>query len=734
MRKRYPFHEISKAACTFLFGFGLCAVSSATDYYVDASGGNDSLNGRSEANAWQTLSRAGSQSYSAGDRILLKRGETFTGRLNLSGEKGAAGSPIIVSDYGTSPDRAVIDGTGQNESIYVGGCEYIEIENLEITGRGINGAAWWWQAPSTFFDHYHFRNLHIHDTSNSGINLIVSNLGGYTYRGITVSDCVLENIGGSGITVNKWAGEAVKTVDNIGPADPARAPGTYTNVQADNLTRSQIIPAEFTVTVNASGAASIEVTYKGAGYKETDSLVIADADLGGGGAADLTFQVNKVQPADPNGFYHEDLVIRSNRISNVDGPGMQFGKIRNGLLEGNIVTDPGRNYDAAGSGLWTWYCGTPSTTFIAQHNTFTGSQGDTDSCGAHIDIGCVNTIYQYNLSVENQGGFMEILGKAYNCVYRYNISINDGIREAATNPYQADGRTLFLGGYTGRNGPQLGPYNSYIYNNTIYTRPEIVSKYSIAASAAGALFANNIIYVSGSAVDVQPPGSGTGNGTDIIFENNLVFENKVPITPWNTYSNNWAADPQYLNRGGLATEDYKAINFNQIVNQGINLYTVPEDVDGVAGGFAVKEDILGNPIVGLPDMGAIEMESEYAALLAWMDAHSIPRDADLMSDLNGDGVSLLAAYSQHLDPNEDLSGSFPVFGYNSTNDTLNMIYYAIADNIAYKVHETTSLSSNWGAFVSGTMSGPDGDGNVTAVVPLTNGVDQLFLRLSTTLQ
>jgi hypothetical protein len=624
---------------------GWCTASPAADYHIDAAGGNDSKNGLSPANAWQTLSRASSQNYSAGDRILLKRGETFPGRLQITYElSGTAANPIIVSTYGPSANRPVIDATGQNHAVELGNSDYIEVEDLEITGATQHGiyVATWGSGGQTAYAGPKLRNLYIHGVGGAGITMLTNNDYDRYFKDILIADCVIADIGGAGMAVNKWN--------------------------------------QFT-------------------------------------AVDV---------------FHENLTVTNNTIMNTDGAGMQFGKIRNGLVEGNTTTATGDGTGGS-SGIWTWFCGTPSTAFVVQRNVFSGARGETDACGAHIDIGCVNTIFQYNLSIDNEGGFMEILGLASNCVYRYNVSINDGSRVNGVNGARQHGKTFWIGGYTGQGNPRLGAYNSYIYNNTIFVKSDVVSRYKMEDTASGALFANNVIYVEGSASDISTDWPG-GPGTGIIFDNNLVFENKVPTTPWNTSSNNWAADPQYLNRGGLDAEDYKAVNFSQIINRGINLYHIPGDPYGVAGGFEVMEDILGNPIVGLPDMGAIEVESEFAALLAWMDGHGIPRDADLASDLNGDGVSLLSAYSQNLDPHLDLSGMVPVLEHNRAADTMDMIFYALADNMAYEVQETASLTNSWGGFTSGTMTGPDGAGNITARVPLTNSAGRLFLKLRITLE
>jgi hypothetical protein len=697
-------------------------------YYIDALSGNNANDGNSEVSAWKTLAQANNQNFDPGARILLKRGQTHTGYLDLSREIGSGLNPIIVSDYGTSANRALLNATGEASAITLNQSEYIEIENIEITGAGIRGTAFNWNSSGKIWNHYHFRNLFIHDAVNSGIQLYVSNLGGYTYKDISITDCVIENVSGHGITINKWAGEGVQTIKNISAPDAARTAGTYLNVTAINSDFTQIIPAEFTVIIDSTGAASINVSEKGAGYKVNDNLIITDEDLGNGGAVDLSFQIEKTEPAEANEFYHEDLIIRNCTITNVDAAGMQIGKVKNAVIENNIVTNPGRDYDKAGSGLWTWYCGTPSTTFLVQRNVFTGSQGDTDSCGAHIDIGCINNIYQYNLSRENQGGFMEILGRSSNNVYRYNISINDGIREKTTEPYQADGRTLFLGGYTGQNGPQLGPYNNYIYNNTIYTRAEIVSKYSMAASASGALFANNIIYVEGTTEDVTAFGDSGETGTNLIFQNNLVYQDKVPTTPFNQNIGTINADPQFAVPGGLEPENYIPANHEIILDNSIDLYNLPDDNAGVAGGFTVTKDYFGNPIIGQPDIGAIEA----SAIIHWLDVHSLSTTLDL-TNRNSYGVRYLEAYSFNLNPNTATPNQLPSLSLSNDGNSLEYKFYGLSANVFYQLEESEDLQI-WTPWDMASAPPPNNNGMITIDWLDTENSQCKFIRLKLSIE
>lgn len=50
-----------------------------TTYYVDSVDGNNDNDGLSESTAWKTLSKISAKTFSAGDKILLKKGSVFDG-------------------------------------------------------------------------------------------------------------------------------------------------------------------------------------------------------------------------------------------------------------------------------------------------------------------------------------------------------------------------------------------------------------------------------------------------------------------------------------------------------------------------------------------------------------------------------------------------------------------------------------------------------------------------------
>ena len=112
---------------------------------------------------------------------------------------------------------------------------------------------------------------------------------------------------------------------------------------------------------------------------------------------------------------------------------------------------------------------------------------------------------------------------------------------------------------------------------------------------------------------VKGDQSRPDNGKAVSLEN-VVFENNLYLR-----ASNWPAavqihdqspmvgDPGFPNPGGLTLADYVPRNARQVKGKGIRIPKIPHDEIGLAVGLAVDKDILGTPIFGRPDMGAIQM-------------------------------------------------------------------------------------------------------------------------------
>ena len=90
-------------------------VLSATNYYVDATYGNDSNSGTSQSTAWQTTDKVSSFTFSPGDSILFKRGEIFRGGISIN-QSGTPTQPITFGAYGNGHKPLIMGSVNMNNA------------------------------------------------------------------------------------------------------------------------------------------------------------------------------------------------------------------------------------------------------------------------------------------------------------------------------------------------------------------------------------------------------------------------------------------------------------------------------------------------------------------------------------------------------------------------------------------------------------------------------------------
>ena len=154
-----------------LFG-GAVMSAGDTAYYVDSNGGNDVHKGTSAQSAWKSLAKLDGIEFKPGDKILLKAGCRFAGRLHPKGS-GAEGKPIVIDRYGDGADP-VVAGQGKVENtIRLHNQHHWEIRNLTVTntdgggwddqGRAIRRAVYVTAEDAGDVKHIHLKNLEIRD-------------------------------------------------------------------------------------------------------------------------------------------------------------------------------------------------------------------------------------------------------------------------------------------------------------------------------------------------------------------------------------------------------------------------------------------------------------------------------------------------------------------------------------------------------------------------------------------
>ena len=546
----------------WLMGLWFCAASrvGAAIYYVHPELGDDGNSGTSETAPFRTLARASKLSLHAGDTVLLAAGQKFMGQLAYDRIAGTEAAPIVFSSYplasGGGDQRSSIDAKGYLAGVCLKNCAHVQIGNLLITADA--GGMKPGQA--------------VKKQMRCGI-LIQADQSG-KYEGFSVSNVVVKDV----------------FFEEPGRVRP---PG---EVKTANGTQKYGWGIRFMVT--APGAVMRDIS-------------IADCRIENVDHTGLRFTA----PSDAL----QHLEVQQVQITDTGGPGVQMSGVLGGHFCKLDVNRSGSSDDSRkwgrGSGLWTW----GSTDVVIEKSRFQNANGPGDSCGVHIDYNCRNVIVQYNLSAHNAGGFCEILGNNYNCAYRYNVSINDGYRVKGKNGAVQEGKIFWLSGYVGDKVPRRGPFNTYFYNNTIYVGADIVSKVAVADTAEGVLIANNIFCLKGGSQTVigdqnRADKAAARELRNVVSENNLYesvrsWPADAPIKDRSPF----IGDPEFQQAGEMSLEDYIPQNTRLVQKRGVRTTRLHGDEVGLAVGLNPEHDILGNPILGLPDLGAIQLRSAARA-------------------------------------------------------------------------------------------------------------------------
>lgn len=241
-----------------------------------------------------------------------------------------------------------------------------------------------------------------------------------------------------------------------------------------------------------------------------------------------------------------NVIIRNNLIEGVPGDGIVPVACESPLIEYNIMRDCPGTLPAteACDGIWPWSCDNATI----QYNIVSDHKSVVDGYGFDSDWNSTNSLFQYNLSYNNDGGFLLVCNpggwaKDWNIgntgtVVRYNVSINDGIRS-----YIPEGKKKYFSPVIHMTGELK---NSLIEKNLFYVsrKPSkevdktILSLTDWFAFPDSTFFRNNYILVEEPNRMVDPTKS-----TNTFFADNLyIGELTVPETGFVKYNGNFDRD------------------------------------------------------------------------------------------------------------------------------------------------------------------------------------------------
>ena len=539
----------TKRTIIYLLAIFFLSCEKNNQFFVDSINGNDNNSG-SKNEPFYSLEKINDTKLTDGSSIFLANGSMFKGSINLINNKD-----ITITNYigrSESNDKPIIDANGLLSGILIENSSGINISNIHITGNGGNESA----------------NPHklIKTDLRAGVLYIVSD--NLIHKKLTIDNVDLKNI---------------FFQDEGFERNPKE-------VKTPNGTQSY-----------GWGIRILNLSDKG----NLEDIVIKNSLI-----ENISHSGIRVKGKLDNKF--KNVKVFNNKLIKTGGPGMVFNSTYNLHAYGNDINFSGSPDDSRkwgrGSGLWTW----GSSLGLIEKNKFQNANGPADSAGCHIDFNCTDIVVQYNLSRNNAGGFVEILGNNYNCSYRYNVSINDGHRVKGEGNNFQEGKSFWLSGFAGNGKNRIGPFNSYIYNNTVFANKDIVSKIAVDKGSKGVFVANNIFYFEGKTAMVlgdqyKPDPGGNGTIENVFFENNLFLENNWPKEVLIQPTNSIIGDPLFQNLGGKNIVDYYPNNIDLIKDKGVRIKNIINDSIGIRIGLEIDRDILGNKIVNLPDMGAIEI-------------------------------------------------------------------------------------------------------------------------------
>jgi hypothetical protein len=173
------------------------ALADSNTYYV-ANNGNDSNNGLSPDSPWKTIGKVNSELnggvINSGDDIYFKRGDIFSGELNIR-VGGSSSNYMIIGAYGIG-DKAIIEnsgGSGDDNCIklWTANVDYVTIQDFQLKNTVGSG-----DAISVCYNHtdisinnIYAENingdelLYIEKTVNYSVENCVGNKAGFSFYG-----------------------------------------------------------------------------------------------------------------------------------------------------------------------------------------------------------------------------------------------------------------------------------------------------------------------------------------------------------------------------------------------------------------------------------------------------------------------------------------------------------------------------------------------------------------------
>jgi Right handed beta helix region len=159
--------------------------SGTMTYYVSASGSD--TNPGTQASPWQTVGRVNKASLTAGDTVLFKGGDQFSGTTLMPPASGSSSAPITFGSYGSGQARF----SAQTDVWVPPGGHDLVFDGFDFTGSGILFASAA-TGPGTY--NVTIKNSAFHDTPQTALNIAT-----HQDHNWTINNSSFHHIGDSGL-------------------------------------------------------------------------------------------------------------------------------------------------------------------------------------------------------------------------------------------------------------------------------------------------------------------------------------------------------------------------------------------------------------------------------------------------------------------------------------------------------------------------------------------------------
>ncbi|MFE9491766.1 right-handed parallel beta-helix repeat-containing protein [Streptomyces sp. NPDC006641] len=270
------------------------------------------------------------------------------------------------------------------------------------------------------------------------------------------------------------------------------------------------------------------------------------------------------EPSGPVFLPSTRVVVRGNTLKDLGGDGIVITATDGTLVEHNRLDGFQRRSAGYNAGMWPWN----ADRTVFQYNEVSGGETTRDGMAYDVDEGTFGTVFQYNVSHDNAGGFFlfcTATGTLGDAVIRYNVSRNDHFRGIETCRGSFGGvrfhnNTIYVG---------AGVSQTVVNENT-------TERHRIA-------FENNIVVKEGSGI----ASFHLQSGGVALSHNDLVNTAGAPGNPGGT-----TADPLLSDPTGALPRGLRLRPGSPALRTGI-------PVPGSPG-----RDLYGNLVGNPPNMGA----------------------------------------------------------------------------------------------------------------------------------